>query len=219
MDAVSPIKIISLQVSLPREVEFKGRTFLTGIFKKPVQGPLFMSTLNLEGDQQADLSVHGGPDKAVYAYSFDAYPWWKKERPKDLFEYGAFGENILIDHLNEDKTYVGDTFEVGGAVLQAAQPRFPCFKLGIKFKDPDVIRMFNESGRPGVYFRVLQEGLIEAGQELKLVARESILLSIGEIFQLSLGSEVDPRKVPDYQKMKSLSDFWKRKLQELADAG
>ncbi|HUO58500.1 MAG TPA: MOSC domain-containing protein [bacterium] len=174
--------------------------------------------MNLEGDRQADLAVHGGPDKAVYAYSFDAYPWWKEKRPSDSFEFGAFGENILVDHLSEDKTYVGDTFEVGGAVLQAAQPRFPCFKLGIKFNDQGIVQMFNESNRPGIYFRVLQEGVIEAGQELQLVGQERVKLSIAELFQLSRDRVTEPEKVREYLDIKTLGSHWRDKFQKMLEA-
>ncbi len=177
------MKIVSIQVGTPQEIPFRGKQVTTAIIKRPVSGPIKVKRLNLEGDRQADLTVHGGVDKAIYAYSIDAYPWWKKARPQDVFEYGAFGENLSIDALPEDKTYVGDTFEIGTAVLQVSEPRFPCYKLGVKFGDPKILKTFMQSKRPGVYFRVLQEGTIEAAQTFTLVAREKKLVSILDVFE------------------------------------
>ena len=180
------MKIVSIQVGLPQVMQFRGREVTTGIFKSPIEGPAHVRFTNIEGDGQADLRVHGGVDKAVYAYSLDAYAWWKKKRPNDTFEFGAFGENLTIDEMNERQVCVGDTFEIGDAILQVAQARFPCFKLGVKFNDHTVIKDFNESERPGVYFRVLKEGHIEAGQEFKLISREKNLVSIWEEFATEL---------------------------------
>ena len=136
------MKIQSIQTGLPRVLRFRGREISTGIFKKPVPGPIFVGTLNLDGDGQADLTVHGGRDKAVYAYSSDAYSGWSDIRPHDAFEGGAMGENLTVDHLPEDRLHIGDTFKIGGAVLQVTQPRLPCYKLAAKFNDPQIIRQF-----------------------------------------------------------------------------
>jgi len=177
------VKIISIQVGMPKEITFRGKKIVTGIFKQPVKGTVRVRTFNLDGDKQADLKVHGGRDKAVYAYSLDAYPWWKKARPDDVFEYGAFGENLCVDELPEDKTYIGDTFEVGTTILQISEPRFPCYKLGAKFGDPKILKTFMQSKRPGSYLRVLQEGTIKAGQKFKLISREKKLVSVLEVFE------------------------------------
>jgi len=182
------MKIISIQVGLPKDVTYRQTTVSTGIFKDPVKGPVYCGKLNLVGDGQADLRVHGGPDKAVYAFSFDAYPWWQQRRPNDVFSYGAFSENLTVDSMPEDQVYIGDTFEVGKAVLQVAQPRFPCFKLGIKFGDPTILKTFMQSERPGVYFRVIQEGALDYGDEFKLIHREKVLLSIKELFLMKLAT-------------------------------
>lgn len=179
------MKILSIQVGLPKTIQFKGKDITTGIFKNPVAGPVKVEKLNIVGDRQADLSVHGGVDKAVYAYSVDAYPWWREQRPQDEFKFGAFGENLSMETLDESQICVGDTFEIGGVILQAAQPRFPCFKLGAMYNDLSIVKTFTKSGRPGVYFRVLQEGIIDVGQSLKLVSREKILLPIVDLVTLT----------------------------------
>ena len=178
------MKIISIQVGKPRAVDYRGKPVLTGIFKAPVKGPLMLRATNLDGDGQADLKVHGGIDKALYAYSLDAYPAWKKQRPNDEFAPGAMGENLSLDKMPEDQIFIGDVFKVGKAIIQVTEPRFPCFKLGIKYNDPKIIKEFNELGRPGVYFRVLQEGLIDVGQTLELTSQEEVKVSVAELFAM-----------------------------------
>jgi MOSC domain-containing protein YiiM len=176
------MKIKSIQVGIPQTFEYRGRSIVTGIIKKAVTGPVLLRQFNLDGDAQADLTVHGGRDKALYAYSCDAYEWWKQTRPEDSFEYGEMGENLSVDDLPEDKIYIGDTFEVGEAVVQVTQPRFPCYKLAFKFNDPLIIKQFMQSARPGVYFRVLKEGLIDINQELKLIEQGPARISVRDNF-------------------------------------
>lgn len=171
-----------MQVGKPQEIEFQGKSILTGIFKDRVPGPLMLRTLNLQDDGQADLKVHGGRDKALYAYPADAYLEWKKLRPQDEFLGGAMGENLTIDFLPEDQIYMGDIYEVGEAVIQVTQPRFPCYKLAAKFKDVEILKQFMKINRPGVYYRVLKEGLLDVGNEMKLVSRENSSLTIAQVF-------------------------------------
>jgi Uncharacterized protein conserved in bacteria len=208
------MKIISIQTGLPQTLRYGARDVTTGIFKSPAVTPIMVRTLNLEGDGQADLCVHGGADKAIYAYSLDAYPDWQNLRPNEKFENGAFGENLCIDEIAENQIYVGDTFEVGQAILQAAQPRFPCYKLGVKFNDIKVVKQFMEMNRPGVYFRVIKEGMIDIGDELKLVSQEKVLVSILELFELHDERFPDPERVREILKVKSLSQNWKEMLKE-----
>src|SRR5262245_32389824 len=134
------MKIISLNVSLPRLVEHNGEPVATGIFKEPVTGPVMLRTLNLDGDRQADLSVHGGPYKAVYGYPSEHYEFWRNEFPEMTLPYGMFGENFTTEGLLEDTVHVGDHFRLGAAELVATQPRLPCYKLGIKFGRADILR-------------------------------------------------------------------------------
>lgn len=199
------MKIVSIQVGLPKTVEFHGRKVTTGIFKSLVNGSVFVETMNLRGDRQADLTVHGGLDKAVYGYSLDAYTWWTSERPKDDLQPGAFGENLTIDTLHEDRIFVGDTFELGSAVLQAVQPRFPCYKLGLKFNDKSAVKTFMKSERPGVYFRVLKQGDIEAGDEFKLIDEDPVKVSILRLFQLFRRPEMDRKELEHTLQNKALA--------------
>lgn len=208
------MKIVSIQVGRIRTVPFKGKDVTTGIFKLPVKGPVRVETLRLEGDEQADLKVHGGADKAVYAYSLDTLPWWRQKRPNDVFDYGSFGENLSIDQINEDQVFIGDVFEVGTALLQVSEPRFPCFKLGIKFNDQEILKQFMELGRSGVYFRVLREGEIDVGQNLKLISQEKVLAPISEFFEFTQ-KKPTKKRVEELLQVQGLTVKWRAKLEAL----
>jgi len=166
--------LVSVHVGLPRKITdtgFTGKssTWESGIFKTPVNGAVWLGQTNLAGDGQADLSVHGGPDKAVLAYSADHYPFWKTMLPN--MEYGAFGENFTISGLNEDTVYFNDIYAIGEAQIQVSQPRQPCWKLARKLQTKDIAARVIETGFSGWYFRVLVEGHVQAGQPLELVER------------------------------------------------
>jgi MOSC domain-containing protein YiiM len=175
------MKILSIQVGLPKEIIYRGKAIFTAIFKSPIEGPVQVRTLSIEGDGQGNLKVHGGVDKAVYAYSFDAYDWWRQNRP-GKYDYGAFGENLTVDNLSEKDVHIGDTFQVGEAILQVSEPRFPCSRLVARYDDPSIMKTFNQSERSGIYFRVLKEGLIEAGSEFKLLKRDRTQPTIHQVF-------------------------------------
>ena len=159
-------KILSINVSLPEEIDFEGQKVTTGIFKKPIEGRIMLRTLNLDGDKQADLTVHGGPDKAVYAYPIEHYEFWRKVYPDMEMPNGMFGENFTIEGLMESEVSVGDAFEIGSSKVIATQPRMPCYKLGVKFGRMDVLKKFLASGRSGIYFKVLEEGEVGAGDSI-----------------------------------------------------
>jgi MOSC domain-containing protein YiiM len=161
------MKIISLNVGLPRIVMRNSEPVSTGIFKEPVAGRVMLRTLNLDGDRQADLSVHGGPDKAVYAYPSEHYQFWKRELPEVELPFGMFGENFTTEGLNEREVSIGDRFRVGSAEIMVTQPRMPCYKLGLKFGRADIIKRFLESERTGFYFSVLREGDVGAGDDIE----------------------------------------------------
>jgi MOSC domain-containing protein YiiM len=209
------MKLVSIQVGLPREVSFRGKLIKTGIFKNPVPGPVRVLTMNIEGDKQADLTVHGGPDKAVYAYSIDTFPWWKQNRVHDSFENGAFGENLSVDAFSESEICIGDTFELGSTILQAAQPRFPCYKLGVKFQDPSILKTFMKSRRPGIYFRVLQEGTIAPGDEFKLISKETEQVSILKLMDIALQSEIDSETLQQLLRIKALPLNFRERFESL----
>src|ERR1043166_1874738 len=155
---MTAMRVMSVNVGLPREVIWKGQRVATGIYKEPVEGRVLMRTLNLDGDRQADLTVHGGPDKAVYVYPFEHYEFWHRQLGLDPLESGAFGENLTVEGLSEDAVSVGDRIGIGTAVFQVTQPRLPCFKLAAKFAREDIIKQFLDSRRTGFYMRVLEEG-------------------------------------------------------------
>ena len=146
------MKLLSVNVSLPKEINFKGKTVRTGIFKKPVQGPVRVNKLNLEGDGQADLVGHGGEFRAVYVYSFDNYAYWERELDRKDFQYGQFGENFTVEGMLDEEVHVGDIFRIGTALFQVTQPRVPCYKLAIKMGVEGFYSRILESGRLGFTF-------------------------------------------------------------------
>jgi MOSC domain-containing protein YiiM len=158
---------------------------LSAIYKQPVTGPAMVRRLNLDGDQQADLKVHGGPDKAVYCYPSEHYAAWSGELGRRL-DFGSFGENLTLAGLRETGLHIGDVLSVGEAVLQVSQPRLPCFKLGIKFGDQRFVARFLQRRRCGFYCRVLQEGMIEANQSIEIVERAESHLTIAQSFVAAL---------------------------------
>ena len=162
------MRVASVNVSAGTLIEWQGRRVLTGIFKQPVADRVRVRRNGLDGDRQGDLTVHGGELKAVYSYSMANYEWWNRELGRVL-PPGMFGENLTIDGLDEEVVAVGDRFSVGSAILEAVQPRLPCYKLGIRFGDPMMVKRFMQSGRFGTYFRVVSEGDVGAGDEVHLV--------------------------------------------------
>jgi MOSC domain-containing protein YiiM len=178
------VKVISLNVARPRLAIYKGATINTGIFKKPVSGRVALRTLNLDGDQQADLSVHGGPYKAVYAYPSEHYEYWRRELPEMDLPWGMFGENFTTEGLEEDELHVGDRFRIGSATAMVRQPRMPCYKLAAKFRRDDLIERFLRSGHSGFYFSVEQEGEVGVGDSLELISQESEGVTIAEMNRL-----------------------------------
>ena len=160
------MRVMSVNVGMPREVDRRGMKILTGIFKEPVASRLAVRRLNIEGDGQADLTVHGGPDKAVYAYPSEHYGPWREQLGRELAP-GMFGENLTTEGLLEDAVHIGDEFRVGTARLVVTQPRLPCFKLGIRFGDPGIVKSFVRAGKPGIYFSVLEEGEVAAGDPIE----------------------------------------------------
>src|SRR6266852_1746146 len=153
------MKLVSVNVGLPREVMWHGRTVTTGIYKQPVEGRVALRKLNLDGDGQADLTVHGGEDKAVYCYPLEHYDYWKKELPGGDLPMGVFGENFTTEGLLEG-VHLGDRFSVGSAEVVVTQPSLPCYKLGVRFQSDDMVKRFLASGRSGFYFAVAREGQV-----------------------------------------------------------
>ncbi|MBI3403487.1 MAG: MOSC domain-containing protein [Acidobacteria bacterium] len=173
-------RVISINVGGPRAVSWQGRSILTSIFKSPVAGPVVVNALNLEGDAQSDLTVHGGARKAVYVYPSEHYAFWREELPGVDLPWGAFGENLTTSGLVEDTTRTGDRLRIGSAEFVVTVPRMPCFKLGIRFDRPDIIGRFLESGRSGFYLSVAGEGIIRAGDSVTLMSRAPDALAVAD---------------------------------------
>jgi MOSC domain-containing protein YiiM len=178
------MKIVSVNVGLPRPVEWRGRRIMTGIFKQPVSGRIAVRKLNLAGDRQADLSVHGGVHKAVYAYPSEHYPFWRHELELSDLPWGAFGENLTTESWWEDEVHIGDRFRAGTAEFVVTQPRTPCFKLALKFDRDDVVDRFLESGRPGFYLAVAKEGELEAGDPFERIHEDERRVSVVDVVRL-----------------------------------
>jgi len=178
------LELISLNVALPRLAMYRTQTVSTGIFKQPVPGPVQLRTLNLDGDRQADLTVHGGPFKAVYGYPSEHYEFWRKELPGAQLPWGMFGENFTTEGLFERDLHIGDCLQIGGAIIMVRQPRVPCYKLAIKFHRNDILARFLRSGRSGFYFSVEQEGSVAPGDTFEFLSGAPEGITIAEMNRL-----------------------------------
>jgi len=207
------MRIISLNVGRPRLHAYKGVTMSTGIFKEPVAGRIMLRRTNLDGDRQADLTVHGGPDKAVYGYPSEHYAYWRERFPGHELPWGAFGENFTTEGMLESGLSVGDRFRVGSAVVQVKTPRLPCFKLAAKFQRDGIIEEFLESGHCGFYFSVVEEGEVGAGDEFQFLGGETPTLTILEAFRLYLPDATDADMLRRAAATKALPEGWRRRFQ------
>ncbi len=206
------MQVVSVNVGLPRAVHWRGDVVQTGIFKEAVPGVRPLRRFNLEGDGQADLTVHGGKDKAVYAYPIEHYDFWRVEWPRSDYPWGIFGENLSTTGLLEEHVCVGDEFRVGTARLVVTQPRMPCFKLGIRFGDPLIIQRFLESRRPGIYFGILDEGAVGPGDRIELVSSDPRRLNLVELLELILDSTASKAQLERALSVPALADDWRREF-------
>jgi MOSC domain-containing protein YiiM len=206
--------IISVNVGLPRKVDWKGKRVSTGIFKEPVAGRIVARRLNLDGDRQADLTVHGGEEKAVYVYPAEHYDYWRQELPTTALPWGVFGENLTTSGLLEDAVNVGDQFRVGAALLQATQPRLPCYKLGLKFGREDMVRRFLTGVRYGWYLAVVEEGEIGAGDTIERVHRDPDNLTVADIARLFLHERHNRAMMQRAVEHEGLPVGWRASFQE-----
>ena len=203
------MKILSVNVGLPREVQWQGKLVTTGIFKEPVHVPVMLRSLNLDGDRQADLAVHGGESKAAYAYPSEHYTFWRSEFPEMNLPWGMFGENFTTEGLLEESVHIGDRFRIGEAEVMATEPRMPCYKLGIKFGRADIIKRFLASRRSGFYFAVAREGMVSAGDALEFVGREQQDISIADITRLYAFEKDDLTALRRAITINALPESWK----------
>ena len=209
------MKLLSVNVSLPREVPHLGKTVSTGIFKEPVSGRVMLRTLNLEGDGQADRENHGGIYKAVYAYSIEHYEHWKRELGRTDFIPGQFGENFTVQGMGEDDVHIGDVFRLGGALVQVTQPRAPCYKLGLKMGMPRFPKLFLVSGRVGFYLRVLEEGEVGAGDVIERVRVDPERMTVSEMNRLLYITPNDRQALERALRIEALSPRRRRAFEEL----
>jgi MOSC domain-containing protein YiiM len=203
------MKIVSVNVGLPREVMWKGKRVTTGIFKEPITGRVMMRRLNLDGDRQADLSVHGGPSKAVYIYPVEHYDYWRGELPEMKLPWGMFGENLTTEGLREDAVGIGDRFRIGSAEVMVTEPRLPCYKLGIKFGREDIIKRFLRSGRTGFYVAVVQEGEVGAGDTINLISRDGHSVTVADITRLYVREKNNRDLLHRAVRVEALPESWR----------
>jgi MOSC domain-containing protein YiiM len=208
------MRLISLNVGQPRQVAWKDRTVTTGIFKEPVIGSVPLRQLNLDGDRQADLSAHGGPNKAVYLYPAEHYGVWRQELPEMELSWGMFGENFTTEGILEASSYLGDRLRIGTAVVRVTEPRMPCYKLGLRFGRADIVKRFLASGRTGLYVAVEQEGTVEAGQTFTLLSRDGHGLTVADITRVYVQEKDDVDTIQRLVQLPGLSAPWREYFQQ-----
>lgn len=209
--------LVSVNVGLPQDVMWHGTSVSTAIFKQPVQGPITLRKLNLDGDRQADLIVHGGEYKAAYCYPVEHYEYWKGELPGRELPLGIFGENFTTDGLTETSVNIGDQFSIGSAEVVVTQPRLPCFKLGIRFQMDDMVKRFLISGRTGFYLAVLREGEVAAGDAITATVQDLNAITVSEITRLYTAKRYNANDLASVQRalqIKALPESWKGYFRE-----
>jgi len=208
------MKLLSINISEPKKITFNGKELITSIYKLPIDKEVEVGQLGIEGDRQADLQVHGGYDKAVYAYSYTHYSHWSDVMKKTYEDFGLVGENLTIDNFDEKDVFIGDEYKIGTSLLQVSQPRIPCYKVGIKMNSREFPKLFSQSGLLGSYMRVIQPGRINKGDTVELSKRDDASISIFEISQLLF---VDLKNIEGMKKaidLKHLSEEIKEKFRE-----
>jgi MOSC domain-containing protein YiiM len=203
------MKLMSLNVGLPRDVEWRGETVRTSIFKAPVTGRVRVRAENIDGDRQSDLSVHGGIDKAVYAYPSEHYALWRRELGLAELPWGSFGENLTTEGITEDRICIGDRIRCGSAELAVTQPRQPCFKLGLRFGRPDIVKRFQRSGRSGFYFAVTREGELGVGDSIELIEADGDRITIADAVRAFYDRRADPALLRRLAALPALSEGWR----------
>jgi len=202
------MKLVSINAGLPRQVAWNGKTVTTSIWKEPVSGPVRVAKLNIAGDRQSDLSVHGGADKAVYVYPSEHYDHWRRELPGVELPWGAFGENFTTTGLTEEFR-IGDRLKIGSAEFAVTQPRMPCYKLAIRFGRSDMVKRFMKSGRTGFYMSVVREGTVEAGDSIELDPRAGESLTVADIVRLYSSDSENQAMLARATRLAALPESWR----------
>jgi MOSC domain-containing protein YiiM len=208
------MKLLSVNVGRPRLVSRNGEPVSTAIYKAPVEGRVFLRTLNLDGDRQADLSVHGGKTKAVYVYPSEHYDYWRQELPEMDLPYGMFGENFTTTGLFEPEVHIGDTLAVGSGVVMVTEPRMPCFKLGLRFGRSDILKMFLASERTGFYLAVLREGEVGSGDEIEIIEQKTNSVTVLDITRLYTHEKHNEALLRRAIASQALPESWKSYFRE-----
>jgi MOSC domain-containing protein YiiM len=203
------MKLVSLNVGRPKAIFYAGRKVTTGIFKQPVEQRLRVTALNLDGDEQADLTVHGGPSKAVYAYPSEHYEFWRRELPEITFNWGMFGENLNTEGILEKDLNVGDRLCIGSAELMVTEPRLPCYKLNVKFGREDMVKRFLKSRRTGFYCAVLREGDMGPGDKIEFLGRDQNKISVADITRIYAFDKSDSSTMRRALEVKALPENWR----------
>jgi MOSC domain-containing protein YiiM len=207
------VKVLSVNVGRPRDLVWNGREVRTSIWKSPVRGRIHVIGDNLEGDEQSDLTVHGGPNKAVYAYPREHYAFWQGEFPLTALTMGAFGENLTTEGVLERDARIGDVFRIGTAELEVKQPRLPCYKLGVRFDREDMVRRFMKSGRSGIYFSVVREGQLSGGDRIERIRRAEHDVTIADLASLFTTHRDDLNLLRRAAAVPSLTPFWREHIE------
>ena len=208
-------RLLSVSVGLPRDIEWRGRTVHTGIWKEPVQGRRRVGRLNVEGDGQGDLDGHGGEQRAVFVYQIESYRYWEEQLGRRDFTHGQFGENFTIEGLPDDEVCIGDRFRIGTALFEVTQPRTTCYRVGIRMNEPQMAALLTSSGRPGFYLRVLEEGEVGAGDPIVLVARGPERMTVAEVNALLYTSRHPRDQLDRVLRIPALSPGWRWSFEEL----
>src|SRR4249920_1236555 len=206
--SASGAKLVSVNVGMPREVRWQGRTVFTGIWKEAVQGSRLVRRLNVDGDGQGDLAGHGGEQRAVYVYQLDSYDYWRAQLHRDDFVFGQFGENFTVDGLGDHEVCIGDRYRIGSALFEVTQPRVTCYRVGVRMDEPRMPALLTGSGRPGFYFRVLREGDVGAGDEIVKVGQAAEPMTVAEINALLYSPDHARDRLERSLRIEALSPGW-----------
>lgn len=211
------MRVVSLNVGIPREVKGPNGSVTTGIFKSPVSGRLTLRRHNLDGDEKADLRYHGGEHKAVYAYPYEHYDYWREHLGRDDFTFGQFGENLTTEGMLETEVHIGDVFRIGTASIQVTQPRQPCYKLGIRMGRPEIVKEFLESERSGIYFRVVEEGELAAGDPIELIQPDPERVSVHFVNHLRFFDKSNREGIAKALRVQALSPSWREDFEAMLE--
>ncbi len=210
-------RLLSVNVGLPRDIPWQGKTVHTAVWKEPVQGRRMVRGLNIDGDGQGDLAGHGGEHRAVFVYQIDSYRYWQGHLRRTDFTYGQFGENFTVDGLSDGEVCIGDRYRVGSALFEVTQPRVTCYRVGIRMNEPQMAALLVAHGKPGFYFRVLEEGEVEAGDEIVLVAAGPERMTVAEVDALLYMPGHPASELERALRIPALSAGWRASFQKLLD--